>query len=126
MSAYLCQDETFVAIAALVTPDTVWKTARILKMANYRSLEARYGDEIPEDIKITVAPGTIGKVKTLSGQRLMGICQGYQYQSGEYKQWKNSYARKLSQGLYEAIKGAAGFTDEQAEGWTLGASELEG
>lgn len=120
MSAFLCTDETFVTIASLVTPKEVWKTARILKMANFRSLEALYGEEIPEDVTIKVAPGTIQAARVLSGPRIMGVAWDFCYQACEYSHWEGSYARKLAQGLFDAIKGE-GF---EKEGGDITAAEL--
>ena len=77
--------------------------AEILKKENLKSLNSRYGDEIPEVIFENSIKKIIDPLKTLSISQLLKMCDCLKYQSCESQGYNKSFACHLLNRIRESI-----------------------
>ena len=101
----------------LTNAEDATETGRTLLLENYRSLAARYGDSIPEDIGYHFR-GLPEGVEVDPAAVLQAV-QCYAYQASEHIEWGESAANDLCVRLEAACR-EAGATDVTANDWPWG------
>ena len=77
--------------------------AEVLKVQNLKSLNSRYGDEIPEVIFDKPMKKIVDPVSTLSTAQLLKMCDCLSYQSCETEKYNASFACHLLEEIRERI-----------------------
>lgn len=100
MSAFLCSDRHHLFLAKALQvhglapydaqPAEVGALAAALKLENLRSLNARYGDEIPTDITISATLTADHAARIEDRGYVANAADCYDYQACEHAEWRGS------------------------------------
>ena len=77
--------------------------AEVLKVQNLKSLNSRYGDDIPKVIFDKPMKKIVDPTETLSTAQLLKMCDCLSYQSCETKKYHESFAGLLLERIRESI-----------------------
>ncbi len=92
--------------------DSIDETARMLRMENLRSLNARYGDPVPEVTETLVDTGHLIRAGRLDPVAVLKAIACYEYQSCESSDWfftrAAAYCRALRVAVIKQLPGYEG------------------